>query len=228
LNTRTRSSAQRTQTVNADGAQAETADYYEVLQVSRNAHPLIIAKVYRLLVAFYHPDKPDTGNKNAFLRVVEAYRVLSDPVRRTTYDRRMFGAARPDRVESGDEALRSSRGAGPAIENESDLRDSLLQALYTMRRNQPQNPGLSLMTLSELLGCSIDVMQFTLWYLRGKKFIDAVDDGNVAITVHGVDHIEAKRRDSSRGHEMLAMPSYVPTELASEETSPDGGDGPPR
>jgi curved DNA-binding protein CbpA len=190
-----------------------------VLQVSRNAHPLIIAKAYRLLVTFYHPDKPETGNKEQFLTVVEAYGVLSDPVRRAMYDRGIFGASRPEHVQSSDEAVRALGRSAPASEDERELRDSLLQALYTIRRNQPGNPGLSLMTLAELLGCSIESMQFTLWYLRGKKLIDAVDDGNFAITVLGVDCIESKPDRNRRGHKKLAMHRFRPIEDPAEETS---------
>ena len=194
-------------------------DYYEVLQVSRNAHPLIIAKAYRLLVTFYHPDKPETGNKEQFLTVVEAYGVLSDPVRRAKYDRGMFGAPGPEHVESSNDAVRALGRVAPATADERELRDSLLQALYTVRRNQPGNPGLSLMTLAELLGCPIESMQFTLWYLRGKKLIDAVDDGNFAITVLGVDCIESKPDQNRRGHKKLAMHPFRPIEEPAGETS---------
>ena len=200
-------------------ASGPVGDYYEALQVSRNAHPLIIAKAYRLLVAFYHPDNPETGNKDHFLTVVEAYRVLSDPVRRATYDRRMFGAAGSAHGELGDETGRALDRSGSAVEDERELRDSLLQALYTIRRNQPGNPGLSLMTLAELLGCSIESMQFTLWYLRGKKLIDAVDDGNFAITVLGIDCIEGKPQRRRRGQRKLAMHAPRPVEVPTEETS---------
>ena len=199
-----------------------TTDHYEVLQVSPNAHPLIIAKAYRLLAAVYHPDKPETGDNEHFLRVVEAYRVLSDPVRRATYDRRVFGVARADLGELRDETRRPA--GDRAVEDENELRHSLLQALYTIRRNQPQNPGLSLMALAELLGCSIEVMQFTLWYLRGKKLIDAVDDGNVAITVLGVDHIEASRRQAGDDDGMLAIPAKA-IEAASDDTPINGDRG---
>ena len=192
---------------------ATAGDYYEVLQVSRKAHPVIIAKAYRLLVAVYHPDKPESGNKQQFLRIVEAYGVLSDPVRRAMYDRQTTGGEPTGSGEAGESAL--ARLGGP-IENERDLRDSLLQALYTIRRNQPGNPGLSLMTLAELLGCSTESMQFTLWYLRGKKLIEMVDDGNFAITVVGVDAIEA-RPENGHGRKRLAMP-FRRIEPASDET----------
>ena len=198
-------------------ASGAACDYYEVLQVSRSAHPLIIAKAYRLLVAFYHPDKPDTGNKDRFLTVVEAYGVLSDPVRRAMYDRRMFGTA--EHGDSSDEAVRTLGRSDPPVEDERELRDSLLQALYTIRRNQPGNPGLSLMALAELSGCSIESMQFTLWYLRGKKLIDTVDDGNFAITVSGVDCIEGKPEHNGRGQKKLAIHPYTLREVPTEETS---------
>jgi hypothetical protein len=192
-------------------------DYYEVLQVSRRAHPLIIAKAYRLLAAFYHPDNPESGDKDHFLGVVEAHGVLSDPVRRAMYDRRLFGGVGSP-GEPGHDALIAGRSS-PAIEDERDLRDSLLQALYTLRRNQPANPGLSLMMLAELLGCSIESMQFALWYLRGKKLIDAVDDGNFAITVLGVDCIEEKPEHNRRDQKQLAMQPYRPIEVSTEDMS---------
>jgi DnaJ domain len=169
---------------------------------------LIIAKAYRLLAVFYHPDNRDTGNKDAFLRVVEAYRTLSDPVRRTTYDRRTFGNTRAGIDELHDRTSTLRVSPARVAENEGELRESILHALYTTRRNRPQNPGLSLMTLAELVGCSIDVMQFTLWYLRGKKLIEIVDDGNVAITVLGVDHIESNQARHGGSHGMLAMEAH--------------------
>ena len=41
-------------------------DYYEVLQISPNAEPETIQRVYRLLAQRYHPDNQDTGNANYF------------------------------------------------------------------------------------------------------------------------------------------------------------------
>ena len=64
-------------------------DYYEVLQVSRDASEAEIKKAYRKLALKYHPDR-NQGNKEAeekFKQVNEAYQVLSDPQKRATYDR---------------------------------------------------------------------------------------------------------------------------------------------
>ena len=43
-----------------------TADYYEILQISQNAEPDTIHRVYRLLAQRLHPDNIDTGNAAQF------------------------------------------------------------------------------------------------------------------------------------------------------------------
>ena len=55
------------------------ADYYEVLQISRNADPETIHRVYRIMVARFHPDNPRTGDPERFRLLRRAYHVLSDP-----------------------------------------------------------------------------------------------------------------------------------------------------
>ena len=67
-------------------------DYYEVLGISREASQQEIRSAYRRLARQYHPDL----NKNAdaeerFKELNECYEVLSDPQRRSMYDR--FGHA---------------------------------------------------------------------------------------------------------------------------------------
>jgi len=158
-----------------------------MLQVSRAAQPLIITKAYRLLAALYHPDNKETGDREAFHNVVTAYRVLCDPVRRAAYDRDTFGTSSPPPSNGGPPERELSERR---TEDERDLRRQLLQALYNVRRTEPHRPSLPLMVIPDLFGCSIDETQFTLWYLRGKKFIEMTDDG-MAITVAGVDYVES-------------------------------------
>jgi len=68
-------------------------DYYEVLGVIKSASPEEIKKAYRKLALKYHPDKNkgDKASENKFKEASEAYHVLSDKERRTSYDQ--FGHA---------------------------------------------------------------------------------------------------------------------------------------
>jgi len=71
-----------------------TLDCYEVMQLSPSADAETISRVYRMLAFRYHPDNAETGNSEMFLRLSEAYQILSDPEKRTSYDMRRRGANR--------------------------------------------------------------------------------------------------------------------------------------
>jgi molecular chaperone DnaJ len=64
-------------------------DYYEILGVDRGAAPEEIKKAYRKLAHQYHPDKNpgDSTAEARFKEASEAYAVLADAEKRTTYDR---------------------------------------------------------------------------------------------------------------------------------------------
>lgn len=68
-------------------------DYYEVLEVTRNASEAEIKKSYRRLAMKYHPDRNphDKDAEARFKEAKEAYEVLSDSRKRSTYDQ--FGHA---------------------------------------------------------------------------------------------------------------------------------------
>ncbi len=67
---------------------ADKRDYYETLGVKREASSDEIRRAYRNLAKQLHPDinKAD-GAGDRFKEINEAYAVLSDPERRSTYDR---------------------------------------------------------------------------------------------------------------------------------------------
>ncbi|MEG0038721.1 MAG: molecular chaperone DnaJ [Bacteroides sp.] len=71
----------------------EKRDYYEVLEVTKEATAEVIKKAYRKKAIQFHPDK-NPGDKVAeekFKEAAEAYDVLSDPEKRSRYDQ--FGHA---------------------------------------------------------------------------------------------------------------------------------------
>ncbi len=68
-------------------------DYYEILGVDRDASDEDLKRAYRKMALRYHPDR-NPGDKEAEERFKEAsaaYQILSDPERRSQYDR--FGHA---------------------------------------------------------------------------------------------------------------------------------------
>jgi len=79
----------------------ETMDYYEILQIRRDASSAEIKKAYRKLAVKYHPDK-NPGDKEAeekFKYINEAYEILSNEEKRQIYDR--YGKEGLERQGSG-------------------------------------------------------------------------------------------------------------------------------
>lgn len=66
-----------------------SGDYYQILGVSKDASADEIKRAYRRLALEHHPDKG--GDQEKFKELSEAYDVLSDPLKRATYDQ--FGSA---------------------------------------------------------------------------------------------------------------------------------------
>lgn len=64
-------------------------DYYEVLGVPRDASAATIKSAYRKLAVKFHPDRnpDDRAAEDRFKEAAEAYAVLSEPDKRTRYDR---------------------------------------------------------------------------------------------------------------------------------------------
>ncbi|MFD1953378.1 molecular chaperone DnaJ [Paenibacillus thailandensis] len=79
---------------------AEKRDYYEVLGVSKNASADEIKKAYRQLARKFHPDvNKEADAEEKFKEVKEAYDVLSDDAKRSTYDR--YGHVDPNQGMGG-------------------------------------------------------------------------------------------------------------------------------
>ncbi len=62
-------------------------DYYKLLKIEKSVDLYSIKKAFRSEIAIYHPDNNRSPNARAqFDLLVEAFEVLSDPKKRSTYD----------------------------------------------------------------------------------------------------------------------------------------------
>ena len=158
-------------------------DYYEDLQISPNADSETIERVFRLLAKRYHPDNNVTGNADAFNRISMAYKVLSDAEKRAAYDAR-YVALKAENWKASETA--SSR----RFENDEHLRKRILSILYVERRNDASSSGVGLWRIEQLIGLPEKILEFHVWYLKEKGWIQRTDTGGYAITVAGVDAVE--------------------------------------
>jgi len=65
-------------------------NFYELLEVSRKASPEVIKSAYRQLASKHHPDTGADQTSNLFQAITQAYETLSDPAKRTEYDKRLL------------------------------------------------------------------------------------------------------------------------------------------
>lgn len=90
---------------------ANKRDYYEVLGVGKDASADDIKKSYRKLARQYHPDvNKEADAESKFKEVKEAYDVLSDDGKRSTYDR--FGHVDPNQGMGGGGGAQDFGGFG--------------------------------------------------------------------------------------------------------------------
>lgn len=161
----------------------ETADHYEVLQVSRNAAPETIDRVFRFMAKMYHPDNQETGDTERFNEVVAAFRVLSDPELRVEYDLRY------DQIRMTRTRLLNQEVADDEFGQDARIRSTILSLLYGARRQDVEHPGLGGLELERLVGCPSEHLRFHLWYLKEHGWLERLDDGQFAITAEGVDQV---------------------------------------
>lgn len=165
---------------------AESAvNYYEVLQISRNADSDTVQRVYRILAARYHPDNVETGNLERFLAIKEAFEVLSHPDRRKKFDSHVEArTAQPLPIFL-------TREFSEGVNAESKIRLGILCLLYAKRRSNLDHPGLSLLDLEKLMAFPREHLLFAMWYLRSRKYVLQDDRSSMVITAEGVEYLES-------------------------------------
>jgi len=169
----------------------EFVDFYELLQLSSNADTETIERIFRHLAKKLHPDHSDQTSNDQFIKIVEAYQVLSDPETRAGYDARYqdywnqkwkLASVASDMSEIGDDNL---------------TRERLLSLLYVQRRRNMPSPGLGEYEIARLLNTPLELVEFHLWYVKSKGWVERLETGHLAITALGVDQAEQSRHLSS-------------------------------
>ena len=128
------------------GLITDEPDHYTVLGVDRDATNDVIQKAYCLAVEFFHPLKSrkitDSDSvmhwklSSAFLRIEEAFTVLSSPIRREVYDDNLRGAARSTRRKQSPRRSSSKSQGGQRNLRANEVR--------TMERRRVQRVPLNL------------------------------------------------------------------------------------
>jgi hypothetical protein len=167
-------------------------DYYEVLQVSRNADIDTIHRVFHLLAQRFHPDNAATGDDGKFRQAVEAHRVLSNPELRAAHDIQLLEENHV-RVRIFD-SLESTQG----VQAEIRKRQGVLRLLYTRRMMNPSQPALRGRDFVEMLGCPAEHLEFALWFLKEQKLLQRADNNAYEITWQGVEAFESQEQAFSK------------------------------
>lgn len=192
----------------------KATDFYEFLQISPHAETETIYRVYRFLAARFHPDNPETGDKEKFLLLKSAYQVLSDPERRAEYNvnRELHGSDRTP--------LSNSVDFMDDLKGETNRRLAVLAVLYYRRRTNPHNPEVGLPDLEKRMGFPRDYLDFTTWYLAKKGYITKSDKSDFILTAEGVDFVETQRTKTPLLNLMLTNGSDTQKASSMEEQPP--------
>jgi curved DNA-binding protein CbpA len=161
-------------------------NYYDFLQIHPKAEPETIHRVYRLFAARYHPDNGSTGDADRFRVIREAYEVLIDPDRRAEYDQSIAAC------EQEPLPVFQRKEFSEGIDAEAKLRVGVLCVLYARRRANPDFAALSMLDLEHLMAFPREHLQFSIWYLRSKRYIVQDDRSSFMITADGVDYLESQ------------------------------------
>lgn len=180
----------------------EFVDYYELLQLNPNADTETIERIFRHLAKKFHPDNTESADTDRFQQIVEAHRTLVDPESRAGYDvryqdywNRKWGVA----AEAADRS---------AFNDDQLARERLLSLLYVQRRRSMDNPGMGEFEIAKLLHSPPELVEFHLWYLKAKGWVERLESGYLAVTASGVDQVEQSRLRLSPDH-LIEAPRHA-------------------
>ena len=112
----------------------------------------------------------------------------------------------------------SESGNGAAFDQDRDTRERMLSLFYVQRRRSMALPGLGEYEIARLLRTPVELVEFHLWYLRAKGWIERLDSGMLAISAAGVDQVEQGKL--KLGRERLLEAHAAVAESGGEPAAP--------
>jgi curved DNA-binding protein len=179
-------------------------DYYNILQVDPNCEPQILEAAYRYWAKLYHPDHTETADTVKFNNVVEAYSILRNPVQRANYN---LSYHKNSNGEKSYPLIEKVETHDNSASRDADDHDIILKFLYKARREHAQNAGVAGFYIQEILNCSDEQFEFHTWYLKEKGLVAITEQGTLAITIKGVDHVISISRSTRAEKLLIAQPS---------------------
>jgi curved DNA-binding protein CbpA len=154
-------------------------DYYEVLGIPRTSNTAQIRTAFKRLAMRYHPDKnPDNKDaEEAFKVINEAYHTLSDPVKKSRYDLRLYGFAQAyEEVYWQDIKRRRYYQWKKAQE----------QSPYKIDRNYFKIQGLAFLVFLIIAGFCFAVIHTAHYYIRQQEMLKWQANNNMLRQVNGL------------------------------------------
>lgn len=162
---------------------SDFVDHYEVLQCSPNATFKTLEYLFVHLAKLHDPEVHGLGNKEKFHQIAKAYQTLHDPESRRKYDDEYTASTKPvskSNLNPVDQSL--------SIASDSRERMDLLKLFYARRRENMKNPGLAVGGMS--VDMTPEMLDFHLWYIVERGWIEREEGGTMAITADGIDKLE--------------------------------------
>lgn len=163
-------------------------DYYKIMGVKPDVTADDLGRRFHRLAKRFHPDNPQTGNRERFDLLVEAHNMLKDPAKRSQYDVLYHQIVGTPQSYAGD----GNGSGGDTVGQDVDTQTKLLSVFYNRRRHSIRDPGVPEMELERIFNCKIEALEFHLWYLKAKRWIERLENGMFSITVEGIDHVNSE------------------------------------
>lgn len=179
----------------------QSPTHYEILGADPTATLDELEGLFRQLAA----DAEASGDHTKIPQAIEAFKVLRDPEVRQQYDRQLNEASKESagvetavgvemRVEPGtheeeEDAPKSTLSFEEELNLTPDVlnehRRELLKMFYEKKRKDLKRAGIAIGGLDTIVPYSYELLEFHLWVLAEKKWVNREESGALSISAAG-------------------------------------------